>query len=242
MESEYTQRSWRVLRRFRNVLAVPLAVAWGSCGCPRPSRNTRRASSRPGKKPEAQNGSSRRGAPSMQLHKNKVFSCFLGISSNTRQGALGTIGTLRMALRGPRGRLQEDPGDAGGSLGGPRSALGASSGCHQSGLGCSKGHLEIIKKPLLFERFFQYGTLQNSIRICSEVLEGSPTLSRGPQGSSGRCPGIFWMLRTIQKHSLAQHRTPRVKVGAPEGRLPKRGHPNAQSPASPIYIRYVYYI
>ena len=82
-----------------------------------------------------------------------------------------------MALRGPRGGLQEDPGDAGGSLGGPWSALGAPSGCHWSGPGRSKGHMGIIKKPLIFKRFVQYGTLQNGIRIHSEVLEGSPTLS-----------------------------------------------------------------
>ena len=50
------------------------------------------------------------------------------------------------------------------------------------------------------------------------------------------------MLRTIQKRSLAQDRSPRLKLGAPEGGLPKRGRPNAQNPASPVYIRYIIYI
>ena len=73
MASEHAQRSWRVLGRFGEVLRGIPVVAWASFGCPGPSRNARGASLRPEKKPEAHSGSCGRGAPSMQLHKNKVF-------------------------------------------------------------------------------------------------------------------------------------------------------------------------
>ena len=66
--------------------------------------------------------------------------------------------------------------NAGGSLGDPRSTLGASSGCHWGGLRLSKGYLEIIAKPVLFIRFLQSVDPQNAAGSALMLLQGSRAL------------------------------------------------------------------
>ena len=159
------------------------------------------------------------GPPSCSSIKPTFFYVFKNIfrrsprrARNLRDAAYGSPRSSGRSPGGLRGRLWESwgPSDR------PRGVIGMS--LERSW--AFKGYLEIIKKQLLLNIFVQSGGSRNGISIRSEILEGSRALSWGPHGSFAGCPGILWMLRTIQKQSLAQNGSLRLKREAPGGGPP----------------------